>query len=351
LEKLECEGEIQMANLLITGAGGYIGSVLVRMALDAGHQVTALDRYFFGEKVFADITGHENLKILKQDIRDVEPRDFEGVDGVIDLAALSNDPSGDLDPSLTEAINYQGRVRVARCAKQAGVSRYLLSSSCSVYGAAEGENLTEESRPHPLTIYAKSVLKAEAETRELATRDFCWTALRNATVFGLSHRMRFDLVINLMTLNAVQTGKIFVMGGGKQWRPLVHVNDVAAAFLHIFEQPQDKVNGEIFNIGYDNHQIISLAYIVRETLPFPIQIELAPDDPDKRNYKVSFSKAARSLDLQSRHSVNDGVVEIYEAMKFGKISATAETSTVGWYKTILEADQLVCRIRLNGRLL
>jgi nucleoside-diphosphate-sugar epimerase len=163
--------------------------------------------------------------------------------------------------------------------------------------------------------------------------------------------MRFDLVINLMTLNAVQKGKIFILGGGRQWRPLVHVHDVAQAFLRIIQAPREKVHGELFNVGLTNCQVLNLAYIVRETLPFPIEVEIAPDDPDKRNYKVSFEKLRTHLGFGPTVTIPEGIREIYDAMKAGEVFPGPETSTVGWYRTLLDAERLIERVKLNGRML
>jgi nucleoside-diphosphate-sugar epimerase len=325
--------------------------VLVDELVNGGYRVTAVDRYFFGEEVFQQHRANPNFRQMKADIRDLRPQDFEGVNTVCDLAALSNDPSADLDPQLTESINFAGRLHVAKCARAAGAKRYILSSSCSVYGVGDGDALDETATARPLTNYAKASLRAEEHTKELMTDDFSWTAVRNATVFGLSRRMRFDLVINLMTLNAVQKGKIFILGGGRQWRPLVHVRDAAQAFIHIMQAPRDKVHGQLFNVGFGNYQVLGLAYIVRETLPFPIEVELAPDDMDKRNYKISFEKLRTFLGSGPRLTIPEGIREIYEAIKAGRVFPGPETSTVGWYRALLEAERLLDRVKLNGRLL
>jgi len=338
-------------NVLITGAGGYIGSTLAEILLQSGCKVIGLDRFFFGKDLIRDLAAHPSFTLVQHDVRDVEVSDFEGVDAVCDLAALSNDPSGDLDPKITHEINHIGRERVCRKAKAAGVKRYILASSCSVYGHGMHSNLDEQSEPYPISTYAQANLAAEHSVLPLAGPGYCVTVLRQATVYGLSRRMRFDLAINLMTLNAVEKAQIFVLGGGKQWRPFVHVHDTARAFREVLLADPAKVNGEIFNVGGQNSQILSLAYIVRENIPFPIQLQVVADDPDKRDYNVSFAKIHKVLEYTTERNPADGVREIYEALKTGYTSANPTTFTVAWYKKILEARQLVDAVTLNGRLL
>jgi len=248
-----------VARILITGAGGYIGTTLVEMALAKGYDVIALDRFFFGEDLLEEFAANPQFSTIKKDIRDIRADDLTGVDVVVDLAALSNDPSGELDPDLTTSINHRGRVHVADISREAGISRYILASSCSVYGFGETSELTEESPTNPLTEYARSTFDAERAVIAMGDKTFCVSALRNATVYGLSKRMRFDLVVNTMTRNAIDSGEITVAGGGHQWRPLVHVRDVARAILNIAAQPAEKVNQQVFNIGSENQQIRCLA--------------------------------------------------------------------------------------------
>jgi nucleoside-diphosphate-sugar epimerase len=298
-----------------------------------------------------EFIGNENVEIVKKDIRDVSENDFVGVEAVCDLACLSNDPAGEMDPELTYKINRDGRIHVAKTAKKAGVEKYIISSTCSVYGKGEEPQLSESSSTNPLSVYAKSTLEAEQQNLSIADNSFSVTALRNATVFGLSTRMRFDLVVNLMTLTAFQKGRIIVMGGGLQWRPLVHVSDVSRAFLTVISKTKDKINKEIFNVGLDNFQIKDLAYMVREELPLQIDIDIAPDDADKRDYNVIFKKAADVLGFKAQVGVLDGIKEIYSALKFGKVDVGPKTVTVQWYRNILDAKTLLDSVELDGRVI
>ena len=340
-----------MSKILVTGAGGYIGTQLVKDLIESGYEVTALDRFFFGEDLLDDFAKNKKLKIVKKDIRDIEVQDLEGHYAVCDLACLSNDPAGEIDPNLTYQINRDGRIHVAKMAKQANVEKYIISSSCSVYGKGEGNKLIESSETNPVSVYAKSTLEAEQENLSLSNNNFSVTSLRNATVFGLSKRMRFDLVINLMTLSAFQKGKIIVMGGGKQWRPLVHVSDVSNAFITTISQPKKIVNKQIFNIGFSNYTVMDLAYIVKEKFGNKIEIELAPDDSDKRDYNVSFEKANLILGYKAIKNIEFGISEIHEALKSGKVDTSIKTVTVQWYRNIIEANHLIKSIQLNGRII
>ncbi|MCJ7613469.1 SDR family oxidoreductase, partial [Candidatus Bathyarchaeota archaeon] len=215
-------------NVLVTGGAGYIGSVMSRILLEKGYNVTIIDRLFFGTDSMKDIT--DQITLIKDDVRFFDPELLKGIDAVFDLASLSNDPCGELDPEKTLEINYKGRIRVANLAKKHGVKKYVFASTCSVYGFQEGI-ITEESSLNPLTTYAKASMMAEKEILPLADKDFSATILRQATVYGFSYRMRFDLAINGMVLGYYRNGKIPIMRDGKQWRPFVNVNDTSNAFI------------------------------------------------------------------------------------------------------------------------
>jgi nucleoside-diphosphate-sugar epimerase len=340
-----------MSKVVVTGAGGYIGTQLVRDLISQGHQVLGVDRFFFGVETLAEFKDNKNLNLLKKDIRDLGVADLKNYDAVFDLACLSNDPAGEIDPQLTYQINRDGRIHVAKTAKLAGVSKYVLSSSCSVYGQGDTPRLTEESPTNPISVYAKSTLEAEKHNLELSDNNFSVTALRNATVFGLSTRMRFDLVVNLMTLTAFQKSRIIIMGGGEQWRPLVHLSDVSNAFVTVLNSDSKKINNQIFNVGLDNFQIKNLAYLVREQLPFPIEIDMAPDDADKRDYNVVFDKAKKILGFEAKVDITRGIQEIYQSLKKGIVDIGPKTVTVQWYRNIIDAKKLIDSVSLEGRVI
>jgi nucleoside-diphosphate-sugar epimerase len=333
--------------VLVTGGAGYIGSILCRTLLEKGYDVTCLDRLFFGTDSVKDIT--DEITLVKDDIRWFKPEILKGVHAVIDLASLSNDPSGELAPEKTLEINHRGRVRVAKLSKKYGVTNYILASTCSVYGFQDGI-ITEESSLNPLTTYAKANLLAEKETLLLADKSFTATALRQATVYGFSYRMRFDLAINGMVLGFFKNGKIPIMRDGKQWRPFIHVKDTSNAFIKVLETKPETVNGQIFNVGVNeqNFQIFDLARLVAESIKLPFTYEWY-GSPDNRSYRVSFNKVKETLRFQPEHSLKEGAKEVFDALKDGKLDADdPRTITVKWYKHLLETQRLIKQIEIDG---
>jgi nucleoside-diphosphate-sugar epimerase len=326
--------------VLLTGGAGYIGSILARILLEKGYNVTCLDRFFFGMDSIKDIA--EEIRVVKADVRWFDPAILKDIDAVFDLASLSNDPSGELDPAKTMEINYKGRVRVANLAKKYGAKKYVLASSCSVYGFQECI-LTEESGLNPLTTYAKASANAEKEILPLADKEFCATVVRQATVYGLSPRMRFDLAIN----------GIPIMRDGKQWRPFVHVKDTSNAFIKILESAPELVNGQVFNVGSNdqNVQIFDLAQTVAKAMNISFKYEWY-GSTDTRSYRVSFDKIKKRLGYKTSFMSADGAKEVYNALQTGILNPDdPRTITVKWYKSLLESQALIRSIELNGVIL
>jgi len=337
-------------NVLVTGGAGYIGSVMTRLLLEKGYNVTVLDRLFFGTDSIKDII--DQVTLIKDDIRYFAPGLLKGVDAVFDLAALSNDPCGELDPEKTLAINYQGRVRVANLAKKYGVEKYVFASTCSVYGFQDGI-INEASKLNPLTTYAKASLLAEKEILPLADNDFSATVLRQATVYGFSYRMRFDLAVNGMVLGYYRNGKIPIMREGKQWRPFVNVKDTSRAFINVLESEPELVSGQVFNVGSDeqNIQIFDLAKLVAKVCELPFNYEWY-GDPDSRSYRVSFKKIKEVLDFTPEVTLKEGARNVYEALRDGRLNPDdPRTITVKWYKHLLDMQRFIKETEIDGELL
>jgi len=335
---------------LVTGGAGYIGVPLIEQLLGKDNQVICLDRFFFGRESLSRIEKDPRLTLVQDDIRWFDPCYLKGVDVVIDLAALSNDPSGELNPAKTYDINYLGRLHVAKLSKEHGVSRYILASTCSVYGFHD-EILDEASSTNPLTTYAKSAVKAERDILPLGNDRFTVIAPRFATVYGLAPRMRFDLAINAMILKLYKTGKIPVMRDGTQWRPFIHVKDVAKAYMKLAETDPGKVNGEVYNVGSDeqNYQLQSLAKLIGDNSGKSYELEWY-GDPDKRSYRIDFNKI-KTLGYKPDYSPRDAVKEIKEALERGEINDDLKTRTVEWYKHLLSMENLPKNLTIKGTLL
>lgn len=305
--------------VLMTGHLGYIGTVAVPMFLEAGHEVVGLDSDLYRNCTFGPSAGAaQDIPHLSVDIRDVEPDMFSGFDAVVHYAALSNDPLGNLDPELTYEINYRATVDLARAAKKAGVSRFVFSSSCSNYGAA-GDNFIDETGAfNPVTPYGRSKVMAEKDLKKLADERFSPTLMRSATAYGVSPRLRFDLVLNNLTAWAFTTGDILLKSDGTPWRPIVHIEDIARAFLAVIESPREKVHLEAFNVGStaENYRILELAKIVEETVP-NTKIRFSEGaGPDLRCYRVNCDKLSAVFPkAKPQWTARKGAQQLYEAIK------------------------------------
>lgn len=344
-------------HVFVAGGAGYIGSVLVPRLLEQGHRVTVLDRLYFGDSLARSKARFgEKLRVLRGDVRSFEPVLLRSVDAVVDLSGISNDPSCELEPELTRSVNVDGAKRLAVAASESGVRRYVFSSSCSVYGHGEGLGLGETSARRPVSLYART--KAGAEDFLLGIGKASGgamevTCLRLATVFGLSPRMRFDLAINVMTKNAYVHRRITVEGGGRQWRPFVHVCDVARAFDLALTADRSLVSGEVFNVGSDagNVQILNLAFRVRDAVP-GTEVVHAPTDPDLRDYNVSFDKIQRVLGFRVERTIDDGVREVLGALREGVVDPDDRRwYTLRQYVFLWDAERAHRELAIDGRLL
>lgn len=335
-----------MERVLVTGAGGYVGCILVDELVAAGYAVRALDRFFFGREL---LPADGPVEVVQEDARCVSARHFAGVDHVIDLVALSNDPSGEVFERSTWEINHASRVATAHLARQMGVKRYVLPSSCSVYGyQAPGRVADEASEVNPLTTYARANHCAEQGIVPLASPAFCPVILRQATVYGYSPRMRFDLAINGMTHGAWSNGVLPLLRDGSQWRPMIHVQDTARAMILMLTAPEQSVKGEVFNVGSErnNYQLGDLAERVAAAVPRDVRIEWY-GEPDDRSYRVSFEKI-EALGYQAAWDAQDGVKEICQALSDGRVAKTSRTMTIQWYQELADWHALIKETEMYG---
>jgi len=337
--------------VLVTGHCGYIGAVAAPMLAEAGHEVVGLDAGFFAGCDFSEPDSGPSYPSIRKDVRHLEARDLEGFAAVIHLAALSNDPLGDIDPELTYDINLSGTVRLAALAREAGVERFLFSSSCSTYGAAGDELLDESAAFNPVTPYAVSKVKAEQEIARLADDRFSPVFLRNATAYGVSPRLRLDLVLNNLVAHAFTTGLVYLMSDGTPWRPIVHVRDITAAMIAALEAPREAIHAEAFNVGRNakNYRIRELAKIVAEVVPSS-RIEVSPTaGPDRRTYRVDCGKIERRLPgFRPRWDARRGAEELFEAYR--RAGLTREDLAGPRYKRLAHIQRLLALGRLDSSL-
>jgi nucleoside-diphosphate-sugar epimerase len=336
--------------ILVTGDKGYIGAVMAPMLLQEGHSLYGLDVDWFEHSAFGEPL--TPIPSKKKDLRDLDMSDVEGFDAVIHLAALSNDPLGNLNPTLTDDINHIASVRLAKLAKQAGVKRFLFSSSCSMYGAAGGDALLNEEAPfRPVTPYAVSKVQVEQDLAKLADSSFSPTFLRNATAYGVSPRLRFDLVLNNLVAWACATGRIYIKSDGTPWRPIVHIEDISRAFIAVLNAPRELVHCEAFNVGstQENYQIRDLAEIVSDTVP-GCRIEYAKDGgPDTRCYRVDFGKLAKVLpEFKPHWNARQGAKQLYQAIQ--RFGLRLEDFEGPRYMRISHLQQLLSTGRLDATL-
>ncbi|MCP5366058.1 MAG: NAD-dependent epimerase/dehydratase family protein [Hyphomicrobiales bacterium] len=305
-------------SVLVTGGAGYVGSALVPRLLEAGHKVTVLDLYLYGEDLFRDLRG-PNLREVKGDLRDADTvaRALDGVDAVIHLACISNDPSYDLDPDLGQSINHGAFLPLVRAAKAAGVKRFVYASSSSVYGIKDEAQVTEDLPLEPLTDYSK--FKALCEEELLGERGdgFVTCIIRPSTVCGYAPRLRLDLTVNILTNHAINNGRITVFGGGQK-RPNIHIQDMVGLYLFLLQQPDEKIDGKTFNAGYENFTVMEIAEMVRHALGAEVDIVVTPTD-DNRSYHVSSEKMRRELGFEPSHTIEDAVRDLKAAFDAGLV--------------------------------
>jgi nucleoside-diphosphate-sugar epimerase len=332
--------------VLLTGADGYIGAVLAPLLVERGHDVTGLDTGFYKDGCLGS-PGSQPIACTRQDTRRVTSEDLRGFDAVVHLADLSNDPLGLHSPAVTYAINHGATVRLASACKEVGIPRFVYSSSCSIYGAAEDGYRTEQSETKPLTPYAECKVLVERDLAAMADDRFSPTFLRNATAFGVSPRMRFDLVLNNLAGLAWTTGRIALVSDGTPWRPLVHVRDIARAFACALEAPRDAVHNQAFNVGQNgaNYQVRDIAEIIAEVFP-GCELSVGARNGDDRSYRVSFDKIHEQLPgFSCERDAKDGATELLEI--FRRLNVGPETFNFRAFTRLRQLQHLLATRQID----
>jgi nucleoside-diphosphate-sugar epimerase len=324
--------------VLVTGGAGYVGAVLVPQTLARGWRVKVLDLFIYGDDVFDAVKNHPNLELIKGDLRDqaLLRRALPGCDAVIHLACISNDPSFELNPELGKAINFDAFTPLVEISKACGVRRFIYASSSSVYGVKEAENVDESMSLEPLTDYSKFKAMCEEILLRYQSPEFTTVIVRPATVCGYSPRQRLDVIVNILTNHAVNTGKVKVFGGDQK-RPNIHIQDMVDVYLMLLELPAEKIAGRVYNAGTENHTVRQLATMVRDIIgPDKVQTEVVPTN-DNRSYHISSEKIARELGWRPRHSIEEAVRDVAQAMADGRLK---ETMTASRYFNIKRMQEI-----------
>lgn len=334
--------------VLVTGAGGYIGSVLVPNLLKKGYKVVAVDRFFFGNY----LKPNKNLKFINEDIRAINSKNFRNIYAIIDLAAISNDPSGEKFKKQTYEINFEARVKNAKMARNNNVKRYILPSSCSNYGKIKDSQIANETfKLNPLTHYSKANSLAESEILKLSSEKFCTTVIRQGTVFGYSPRLRLDLAINGMTYGIYKNRILPVMRDGSQRRPMLHIKDAVRAMIFLLDTDTSIINNQIYNVGDNetNYSINDLVLIFKKIYKNKFSIEWY-GSADKRSYFVSFNKL-NNIDFFTKFSATDGIKELNKIFNKKKYLLSDKNITLNWYTLLEEWNSILNKVSINGKIL
>ncbi len=325
-------------NVLVTGGAGYVGSALVPALLERGHGVTVLDLYLYGDEVLAPVRANPRLREVKGDIRDAGTvaAALDGCDAVIHLACISNDPSYDLNPDLGRSINHDAFRPLVRAAKSAGVARFIYASSSSVYGVKEEAEVTEDLPLDPLTDYSRFKAICEEILEEEREPGFVTCTIRPSTVCGYAPRQRLDVIVNILTNHAVNNGRIKVLGGSQK-RPNIHIDDMVGLYCFLLDQADERIDGKIYNAGYENHSVMQLAEMVRTAVGDDLPIDVEPTD-DLRSYHVSSQRIRDELGFEATHTIDEAVRDLVEAMRAGRLPDSLNDSRYFNIKRMQEAD-------------